>query len=172
MPRPDGHGGSVDAHEVTVHDPVSHCDFQWMQPWAAPGKPTATVTCMPRVLHYRAQNIWAAALVSAPTDKVEGNTIFHSEPLGSKLFGNIPAEGVRQTKTIVNASTGQRSSVVTEIWYSPELRELISMKMDFDPPEPVNSFADFELTDIHRGEPDPSLFYPPKGYAIESERRP
>ena len=84
MPRPDGHGGTIMAHEVTISDPISHCSFRWMEPWVAPGKPTATVTCMPRTLHYINQNIWADSIVTEPKKKYEPDADYLSEPLGNR----------------------------------------------------------------------------------------
>ena len=37
MPRPDNGGRTVLTHEVSVHDPVSHCDFRWLEPWVVVG---------------------------------------------------------------------------------------------------------------------------------------
>ena len=66
MSRPDEQGGGITAHEVSVNDPVSHCNFRWMEPWVAPGPPRAMVSCMPRTLHYTEQNIYADAIASQP----------------------------------------------------------------------------------------------------------
>lgn len=156
-------------HEVTISDPVSHCNFSWIEPWAAPGKPTATVTCMPRTLHYINQNIWADSIVNKPKETHEINTDFLSEPLGKRNFDNVQAKGVRNTKTISNAQPGKPNKLVTEIWYSPDLKELIEMKQVSDPKHEQSSIIQhFQLTKIHRTEPDPSLFYPPPGYTIQS----
>jgi hypothetical protein len=55
-----------------------------------------------------------------------------------------------------------------QLWYSPGLKELIQMKQIIDPtdaqPAPL---PDVTLTDIHRTEPDPALFYPPVTYEIK-----
>lgn len=152
--------------EVSVNDPVSHCSFQWMEPWGAPGKPTATARCMPRTLRYRKQNIWADAIVSAPREEHFLNDTYDSVPMGKRMFGDIEAVGVRRTKTTTNAQTGEVMKLVMEIWYSPELKELIEMKEIPDATRKSSRIPDFVLTEIHRGEPDPALFYPPAGYDI------
>jgi len=61
-PRTGVNGEAVDAHEVSVNDPVSHCSFQWEEPWAAPGTPTATVRCMPRRVQLNQPNVWTRSL--------------------------------------------------------------------------------------------------------------
>jgi hypothetical protein len=121
MPRPDAHGKIIITHEVTISDPISHCNFRWMEPWVARGKPTAIVTCMPLTLHYTNQNIWADAIVTEPQEIQELDTVYRSEPLGKKHFGDLEAVGVLRTKTQTNPQSGKVQKLVTEIWYSPEL---------------------------------------------------
>lgn len=167
MPRTDVHGKIVMAHEITVSDPVSHCNFRWMEPWLARGKPTAIVTCMPRTLHYTNQNIWADALVSEPQEIQELDTVFRSEPLGKKHFGDLEAIGVLRTKTQTNPQSGKVQKLVTETWYSPELKEMLEMKeVPITSVNQPNQIPDFELTNIQKIELDPSFFYPPAGYDI------
>jgi hypothetical protein len=104
MPRPDAHGKTIMTHEVTVSDPVSHCNFRWMEPWVARGKPTAIVTCMPLTLHYTNQNIWADAIVTEPEEIHELDTVFRSEPLGKKpsTTSRQSASSARKLKPILN----------------------------------------------------------------------
>ena len=168
MPRPDGHGGTVMAHEVTVSDPVSHCGFRWMEPWVAPGKPVAIVTCMPRTLHYNSQNIWADAIVDKPTETRFLDTVYLSEPLGKRMFADLEAVGIQKTVTRTDAQTGKVQKLVAQIWYSPDLKELIQMKQITDPNDvQPSAIPDYTLTNIHRVEPDPALFYPPASYTIQ-----
>jgi hypothetical protein len=168
MPRPDGHGGAITAHEVTVSDPVSHCNFRWMEPWVAPGKPSAIVTCMPRTLRYTNQNIWKDAIVDKPTETRSSDTVYLAEPLGKRMFAGLEALGVQKTVTRTDAQTGKVQKLAMQLWYSPGLKELIQMKQIIDPtdaqPAPL---PDVTLTDIHRTEPDPALFYPPVTYEIK-----
>lgn len=168
MPRPDGHGGTIMAHEVTIADPVSHCNFSWMEPWVAPGKPTATVTCMPRTLHYNNQNIWKDDIVDKPTQTHFLDTVYLSEPLGKRMFAGLEALGVQRTITRTDAQTAKVQKLVMQIWYSPDLKELIQMKQitDLHDTQPA-AMPDFTLTNIHRTEPDAALFYPPAAYEIQ-----
>jgi hypothetical protein len=55
---------------------------------------------------------------------------------------------------------------VYEYWYSPRLHELLR----FGPVPPSPGAPTFEMKDIHLGEPNPDLFYPPSNYHIVSER--
>jgi hypothetical protein len=171
MPRPDGHGGTIMAHEVSVNDPVSHCSFQWMEPWVADGEPVATVSCMPRTLHYNGHEMYGDSLVSERREVHEPTgDVYLSEPLGKRSFGDFEAEGVRNTKTIERNGKTQR--LVTELWYALALKELLEFKKVPEPnsKEEMSVVPDFELTKIHRGEPDPALFYPPPSYEIRSGR--
>ncbi len=78
------------------------------------------------------------------------------------MFDRVEASGVRNTKTVTNTETGKVEMLVTELWYSEGLKEMIEMKA-----VPAQAgFLDFELTKIHRREPDEKLFYPPTGYKI------
>jgi hypothetical protein len=56
------------------------------------------------------------------------------------------------------------------MWYSPELKEMLELREMLNPGEneEMSRVPDFELTNIHRGQPDEALFYPPPGYDIET----
>jgi hypothetical protein len=172
-PRPDGQGGVIMAHEVSVNDPVSHCSFRWMDPWVGAGTPTAFVTCMPRTLHYIEQDIYADAVTSQPQEvssAMESDTTDRSEPLGKRQIEGFDATGVRRTRTKTTPG-GTTVVLTTEIWYSQELQELLELRQTLQPEAHPGEgpLPDFKLTQIHRGEPDEKLFYPPDGYKIEPE---
>jgi len=169
-PRADSSGKIVNPHVVSVSDPVSHCRFQWMEPWVAPGKPTAAVTCMPRTLNLISQNIYAEMTVTEPREVRSPAVLDRFEPLGRRLFGDLEAVGTRHTRTPAKSQTGENRELIEEIWYAPDLKELLVMKEISAPgaEEKISAIHDFELKDIHRGEPNPELFYPPDGYQIKS----
>lgn len=53
-----------------------------------------------------------------------------------------------------------------ERWYSPELKlEVMNIQND-----PRYGQTTFKLTNINRGEPDPSLFQPPADYQVVEEK--
>jgi hypothetical protein len=82
------------------------------------------------------------------------------EPLGQKVVAGLKAFGIRQTLTDPNIYAGVPQ--VTEIWWSPEIKEILLAKPIG---EPVGRYT-IEMMDIKVQEPDPALFYPPTGYKI------
>jgi hypothetical protein len=57
-------------------------------------------------------------------------------------------------------------STVNEIWFSPELKELVLSKNS----DPRFGETTIGLTNLNRSEPDASRFAPPSGYAIVDEK--
>lgn len=86
------------------------------------------------------------------------------ESLGTKSIEGVQAEGTRTTMTIPAGQIGneQPIHIVSERWYSPELRVLV-MSRQSDP-----RFGDttYRLTNIVRAEPAPELFRVPPDYKI------
>jgi hypothetical protein len=171
MSGPDEQGEGITAHEVSVNDPVSHCNFRWMEPWVAPGPPRAMVSCMPRTLHYTEQNIYADAIASQPEQLMPAqDSSDRSEALGTRRIEGFEATGVRRTRSGSAAPSGT-VVLTTEIWYSQELQELLELRQSLEPETQPGEgpLPDFKLTQIRRGEPDEKLFYPPEGYKIDPE---
>jgi hypothetical protein len=83
------------------------------------------------------------------------------EDLGSQTIEGVSAEGKRDTMTIPAGQIGNERpiEVVSETWYSPELRTMVLRKHS----DPRVGETVFRLTDIRRGEPDAALFQPPPG---------
>jgi hypothetical protein len=127
--RPDGHGGSVTVHNVTVDDPVSHCAFRWTEPLAAPDKPTAIVACTSRTLHYVEKGMYADMMIAEPKEEQSlPNVIDRSEPLGSRVIEGLEAVGMRHTRITTDPQTHKSASRMTDIWYSPGLQEILEMR--------------------------------------------
>lgn len=162
---PDGHGGTVAIRAVSVNDPVSHCSFSWTEPWLGQEKPRATVQCLSRTLHFQVQNLFADTMATEARETSSVDGVDRTEPLGKRWFGEVQASGVRRTRIITEQSTGKVQKLATEVWFSPDLKEMVDFKPNFDP-QTSAPFPEYELKDIHRIEPDPSLFYPPPGYLI------
>jgi hypothetical protein len=167
MPRSGPDGQVVQAREIEVMDPVSHCSFRWMEPWAASGEPTAMVQCAPLKARYLKQNIFAEALVEEPSVEHDFGSEIRKEPLGRRVVNGVEAVGVRVTKTNTMPATGKVSRVVSEIWYAAEWKEMVEMK---SAPEGDPTLS-FDLVEIRRGAEAP-LFYPPEGYKIVPEQAP
>jgi hypothetical protein len=168
--QPDGHGGTVTIHHVEVDDPVSHCSFRWTEPVIAPEKPMAVVSCSSRTLYYTEQSRWADVMITEPKEEhTLPNEIDISEPMGRRVIEGLDAVGMRKTRRLIDPKTRSSTSSVTEIWYSPSLHELLEMRqLPSEQVREANSLTvDMRLSNVKRGEPPASLFYPPAGYKIE-----
>ena len=87
-----------------------------------------------------------------------------TEQLGSQTMEGVVANGVRTTRTIPAGQIGNDRpiSIVTEVWSSPDLKTIVSSKRN----DPRMGEQTFHLTNIVRGEPDPSLFTVPADFKI------
>jgi hypothetical protein len=154
-------GAPVTVHAVEVDDPVSHCSFHWLEPWVDKSEPTAAVSCMPRTLHYSGQPMWLSfASMQAAEDHPTSMETDHNEPLGVRTFDGVRATGVRHTRIIQAVPAGKPQTIVTEIWVSSEMKEVVALY-----PKVPDNYS-LELRDIKLGEPDAKLFYPPPNYKI------
>ncbi len=87
------------------------------------------------------------------------------ESLGKQTMEGVEAEGTRFTSTIPAGEIGneQPINIVTERWYSPELKQLIYTKTS----DPRFGETIYRLTNINRNEPNRSLFEVPTDYTIQ-----
>ena len=89
---------------------------------------------------------------------------------GDKLPGRtiegVWAEGVRRTTTIAAGAIGNERPivVVSEEWTSPDLKMLVLSESS----DPRVGKTTYKVTNIVRGDPDPSLFQIPAGYTVEA----
>jgi hypothetical protein len=90
-----------------------------------------------------------------------------TEDLGAQIIEGVQAEGKKHTTTWPVGTMGNDRPIVStsEIWTSPELKEIILRKSD----DPRSGEQTYKLVDINRSEPDPSLFEPPPGYTVKDE---
>lgn len=157
--RPDG--SLVQTREVSVEDPVSHCRFQWMEPWAASGPPTATVQCMPPTLHYNGGAMWQSLIADAPREEhPDPSRTIRVAPLGERVIEGVRAVGTMRTILQEDGTGGPVQTSSVEVWASSELKEVVAMHQT---PVGIN----MDLHEIVRHEPDAALFYPPAGYRIQ-----
>jgi hypothetical protein len=86
------------------------------------------------------------------------------EQLGTQTMEGVVANGVRTTRTIPAGQIGNDRpiSIVTEVWTSPDLKTIVSSKRN----DPRMGEQNFHLTNIVRGEPDPSLFTVPADFKM------
>jgi hypothetical protein len=87
------------------------------------------------------------------------------ESLGTQTIEGVEAEGTRVTFTIAAGKIGNERPIVTvnERWYSPELQTVVLSKNS----DPRMGETTYRLTNISRGEPDPSLFQVPTDYTVK-----
>lgn len=87
-----------------------------------------------------------------------------TENLGSQTMEGVQVTGVRTTQTIAVGKIGNDRpiTIVTEVWTSPELKMIVLSKRN----DPRMGEQTFKLTNIQRGEPDPSLFVVPADFKI------
>ena len=85
-----------------------------------------------------------------------------TESLGSETMQGVQVNGVRTTRTIPAGQIGNDApiQIVTEVWSSPELQTIVYSKRS----DPRMGEQTFQLTNIQRGEPDPSLFTVPADF--------
>jgi hypothetical protein len=97
---------------------------------------------------------------AALADEGEAQT----EDLGSKTMEGVIVIGTRTTRTIPAGQVGNDKplSIVTEVWTSPELKTVVYSKRS----DPRMGDQTFQLTNIVRAEPDPSLFSVPADFKI------
>src|ERR1700722_10235206 len=86
------------------------------------------------------------------------------EDLGAKTLEGVAVTGTRTTRTIPAGQIGNDKplSIVTEVWASPDLKTVVYSKRS----DPRMGDQTFQLTNIVRAEPDPSLFTVPSDFRI------
>ncbi len=89
---------------------------------------------------------------------------FKTEDLGTRILEGISAKGTRTTITIPAGQIGNERpiEVVSESWYSPEL-QVVMMSRNSDP---RNGDRVYQLINVSRSEPLPSLFEIPPDYQV------
>jgi hypothetical protein len=100
------------------------------------------------------------AMNAAPQGKVES--------LGRQSMEGVLVEGTRNTAVIQQGQIGndRPMQIVSERWESAELHVTIFSKHV----DPMMGERVERLTNVRRGEPDPSLFQVPAGYTVEAEK--
>ena len=158
-------GQAFKTKSILVADPVSHCQFQWLELTTAAAMPpesrVATVTCGPQTLRYKELDLYRNVIDSIPEGTVtRGDTTTKTEHLPTIQIDGLSVERLRVSNSRTDEH-GQLKTWSAETWYSPDLKEIIRLGAEDD------SYSG--LTEIHRQDPDPKLFYPPAGYRIEPQ---
>ena len=86
-------------------------------------------------------------------------------PLEHKTIEGVTVEGRKTTTTIPAGKVGneQPLTITSEEWQSPELGILVLTHHS----DPRSGDSSYRLTNIVRGEPDPSLFTVPADYTVK-----
>jgi len=104
----------------------------------------------------------AIVVQPGPNDKNEVTTT----SLGTQTINGVEAQGTRYTRTIPAGQIGNSKpiTIVTERWYSPDLQMVVMSKRT----DPMNGNSVTQVTNIQRGEPDPTLFQVPSDYTVKA----
>jgi hypothetical protein len=168
-------------HLVFIQDPVAQVSYVLnltektaqrlpMPPALPAGSPAPTVANAFFIQSGAGPSTAAAAMPMAPPMALQ-RTILASdqdqvatEDLGSQTMEGIVVNGIRTTRTIPAGQIGNDKpiSIVTEVWTSPDLKTVISSKRN----DPRMGEQTFQLTNIVRAEPDPSLFAVPSDFKV------
>ncbi len=105
---------------------------------------------------------WASKFLELPPGE-SGQTT--TESLGVKAIEGVTAEGTRLTRTIPAGAAGNANPIIitTERWYSPDL-QLTVLETRSDPRFGTSTF---QLSNIVRSEPDPTVFAIPSDYTLQ-----
>ena len=92
-----------------------------------------------------------------------GGTV-NREELGTQVVEGVPATGTRTTTTIPAGAIGNEQPllIVSEQWFSPELKVLVLTKHS----DPRTGETIYRLTNILQTEPTRSLFEVPADYTL------
>lgn len=110
--------------------------------------------------HAAPSGIGIGAAVAETRLKIEATT----ESLGKQLIEGVEAEGKRSVATIPAGQIGNELpiEIVTETWYSPELKTVITRRHR----DPRHGETTYRLANINRSEPAASLFQPPPDFTV------
>jgi len=88
------------------------------------------------------------------------------ESLGPQMINGVQADGTRNTITIPAGQIGNDLpiDIVDERWYSTELQTLVKSVHS----DPRMGSTTYQLTNINRAEPSPSLFEVPADYKVNT----
>jgi hypothetical protein len=95
---------------------------------------------------------------------------WQTEQLGTREFQRLSATGTRRTQTIPAGEEGNALPLVmvNEFWISRDLN--VTMMSIHDDPRRGRTTA--EIEELHQGDPDPAIFFPPEGYIVKDQNPP
>jgi hypothetical protein len=149
--------GKSAPHVVIINDPVGKVQYM-----LDPDRKIARKVPSPPA-NWRGPNGAPPPNGSQRTPK-DGTTV----DLGMQFMAGVNAQGTRITRTFPAGSIGnaQALTITTERWLSPDLQTVVLTKRA----DPRTGSALFQLTNIIRQEPDPTLFQVPSDYTVQDSR--
>ena len=111
-----------------------------------------------------------AAVPTPPDEAASSTPKITSESLGTQTINGVPSEGHRTTQTIPAGAQGNDRpiNVISESWFSPELRITVLSKTS----DPRSGETTTQILNIIRSDPDLSLFTIPADYTVVDETGP
>jgi hypothetical protein len=165
--RIDENGVAQAEINVAVYDPATKTGISWQMD-GFPDK-VARVSRR-RTIHPISPPKDAGTRSVAPPPRQASHAEEKLEELGTRNIAGVEAHGTRNTRTIPPGEEGNDRPlvIVRETWFSKELKlTLLSITDD-----PRRGRTTYEVEELSRAEPDPSLFAPPEGYRIEEPAEP
>ncbi len=132
---------------------------------AGAGGPGPVIAQRMQIADVGAENATIRILGQAP---MTDDKNLQKESLGTQTIEGVLAEGTRTTVTIAAGAIGndQPILIVSERWYSPELKTVVMSKRN----DPRMGETVYRLTNINRSEPAASLFQAPPDYTVADEK--
>jgi len=149
--------GATPRTTVFIHDPVASMSYVL--------DPNAHTVRQMQISQRAAQSQNGTASSGArPAAHSRRGANATTEDLGTQVIQGLNATGTRVTRTIAAGSAGNDRTiqVVTETWYSPDLQVVVMSKTS----DPRFGESVYQLSNITRAEPDPTLFTVPSGYTV------
>ena len=155
---------------VVITDPVAHVTYTLSARDKVARKQTIQIPENRPTLQRHASSGASAVAHDAPPLRTSREPADAERPkttrekLGNQTIEGVPVEGTRRTTTWPVGSRGNDRpiTIVNETWTSPDLRVVVLSKDS----NPMTGDTTRKLTNITRGEPDPSLFQPPSDYTV------
>ena len=151
---------------IIITDPVAGIYLKWTSGDEVPRRVVSIWPVTP------AQLVTAAPPSGPPLTSNSSATLstpdFQREILAPQDINGVYADGTRTTRTIrlEGESSGRVIEVTNELWLSRDLRIIVRHIHD----DPRSGRTVTDLTDVVRGDPDPSLFQAPEGYQVIDHR--
>ncbi len=160
----DGH------RHQTYHVTVSDRSTNTNETWSLSGNEGKIATIFHMPISQPPSPAELAAMRASAQTRQATMPQWQIENLGTREFQGLSAIGTRRTQTIPAGEEGNALPLVliNESWVSQDLN--VTARSIHDDPRRGRTTA--EIEELHRGDPDPTLFSPPEGYIIREQNPP